>query len=63
MYLAAEVFAAFIGGIEAEMIVGGAGGQEVVDERAAIGAESGAVVDDAFGIYADESHFKVKSEE
>ncbi len=57
MYLAAEVFAAFIGGIEAEMIVRGAGGQEVVDERAAVGAESGAVVDDAFGIYADESHF------
>ena len=51
--LTAEVFTSFVGGIETEGPIVGTGSEKIVDESAAITAESGGVAHDALGIKAD----------
>ena len=52
--LLAEVFAAFVGGVEAEEVVVSGGTQEVVDEGAPVTAETGGVAHNTLGIKSDD---------
>ena len=50
----AEVFAAFVGCVEAEEVVVSGGTQEVVDEGAPVTAETGGVAHNTLGIKSDD---------
>ena len=52
--LLAEVFAAFVGCVEAEEVVVSGGTQEVVDEGAPVTAETGGVTHNTLGIKSDD---------
>ena len=52
--LLAEVFAAFVGCVEAEEVVVSGGTQEVVDEGAPVTAETGGVAHNTLGIKSDD---------
>ena len=56
--LLAEVFAAFVGCVEAEEVVVCGGTQEVVDEGTPVTAETGCVAHNTLGIKSDDKTHK-----